>query len=113
MERLLLALEAVDKIAQEPQASVYFIAIGAAARSICSKYAAQIRLTGIASEVDLLRRSLKAQMREANRSGAKVAVIIGEAEVAKNQALIKDLSAGVQKAVALTDITNYITNLVQ
>ena len=113
IERLLLALENIDKTAQESKASMYFIAIGDEARNVCSRYAAQIRMKGIALEVDLLRRSLKAQMREANRSGAKVAVIIGEEEVAKEQALIKDLTSGEQRAVALTNLTNHITNLMQ
>jgi histidyl-tRNA synthetase len=113
IERLLLALETVAGDTSVPRSLVYFIALGSDAQNICTKLAAELRKAGIATETDLLRRSLKAQMREADRSRAKFAVIIGEEEVTKQHGLVRDLSAGEQATITLNDITNHIAALLQ
>jgi histidyl-tRNA synthetase len=43
-------------------------------------------------------------MERANRIGARAAVILGEDDIAKGVAQVKDLASGTQEAVALTDI---------
>ena len=52
-------------------------------------------------------RSLKAQLREANRMDVKHVVIIGEEELEKNMGTIKNMATSDQVQISFTDIVNY------
>jgi histidyl-tRNA synthetase len=54
--------------------------------------------------MDYLERSLKAQMREANRQKAEKVLIIGEEEMKKGKAVLKDMQTGEQKEINLDRI---------
>ena len=54
--------------------------------------------------MDSLRRSIKAQLREANKSGAKYALILGDEEILSNTIIIKDLKKGEQSTVEQTSL---------
>ena len=55
---------------------------------------------------ETLRRSMKSQMREANRLNAKFVLIIGENEVKNNIVIIKNMISGEQIKIAIDDILN-------
>jgi len=55
----------------------------------------------IAAESDLLKRSVKAQMKYAGKRGAKFSMIIGDNEIAENSARIKNMETGEQKDIPL------------
>ena len=75
---------------------------GSDALSVC----AELRAGGIRAERSWDQRSMKAQMKAANRSGARFAVIIGESEREAGAALIRDLrSDEEQLSVARADLT--------
>ena len=59
----------------------------------------------------MLRRSMKSQMREANKLGAKYVIIIGENELQQNQAELKDLTTGNQEKVGLDSIVKHMSSL--
>ena len=59
----------------------------------------------------MLRRSMKSQMREANKLGAKYVIIIGENELQQNQAELKDLTTGNQEKVDLDSIVKHMSSL--
>lgn len=65
--------------------------------------AERLRDRGIATELDLLARSLKAQLREASRMNAKYAVILGPDEWAKGRVTIRHLGESSQEEVTLDD----------
>jgi histidyl-tRNA synthetase len=54
-------------------------------------------------------RSLKAQLRLADRSGAAYAVILGEREVAAGTAILKSLADGGQEEVPIGDVVNWLS----
>ena len=54
---------------------------------------------------------MKAQMREANKAGAKYAIIMGDQELESGQAEVKDLSTGDQQKVALDDLSSHMNSL--
>ncbi|MDW8019090.1 MAG: His/Gly/Thr/Pro-type tRNA ligase C-terminal domain-containing protein, partial [Chloroherpetonaceae bacterium] len=56
----------------------------------------------------ILRRSLKAQLREANRMQAKYAVIAGESELQSGKFQLKNLQTGEQQALLLSEILAHI-----
>jgi histidyl-tRNA synthetase len=81
MERILLSMNSDIKAANEKR--VHVINLIESESSHALQVANQLREAGYQVTMDTLRRSLKAQMRDANRSGAVKAVIIGEEELQK------------------------------
>jgi histidyl-tRNA synthetase len=95
IERLILEMQKHGVVFEDgAMASVYIVhrAEGAGARVFA--LAAELRDLGIATLIGESGKSLKAQMRGANHSGARLAVIIGEDELAAGQAVVKDLVGG-------------------
>jgi histidyl-tRNA synthetase len=101
VERILTALEDTGAMKDaEPAPSVYVVKLGDAADAAAIALIAQLRRT-LSVETDYQGRSLKAQMKEAGKLGAGHAVIIGEDEVARGVAVIKDMSTGEQEETPL------------
>ena len=62
----------------------------------------EIRSHGLIVETDYMERSVKAQMKYANKIGAKKAVIIGADELERGTARVKDMENGEQTEVELS-----------
>jgi histidyl-tRNA synthetase len=75
--------------------------------------AQQLRLQGLAVEMDLLSRGLKAQLREANRQQARFAVIVGDNELQNQRATVRDLPNSLQSEVAFADLISYLQQSAQ
>ena len=56
---------------------------------------------------ETLRRSMKAQLREANKNNAKFTILIGDDEIESNQVIIKNMEDGTQTNALIDDIENY------
>lgn len=98
LERLLLASEAAGASSTAaPEIDAYLIALDDEARRWAVKTTHTLRGAGLRVECDLLRRSMKAQMRDANRKGARFAVIVGSNELAARAAQVKNLGDGSQR----------------
>ena len=109
MERILLAMNNVESTSNSKQ--VYIVGLGNAVRPTVLKLAEELRQRSITTEFDVLRRSIKAQLREANKSGAKYAILIGDQELEARQAELKDLSTGDQKKIELNNLIEHIISL--
>ena len=104
-ERLFLALEAEGVAlpgASPPEA--FLVALGDEAVRRVFALAQRLRAEGLRVAFDLRGRSMKAQMREANRQGARHTVIIGQDELEQGRAQVKDMAEGTQADVALGDL---------
>ena len=100
IERLAMLLDAPPV----PPAPVAVVPVGAAGEEAAALEAMQaLRAAGIRAEM-AYRGNLKRRMERANRIGARAAVIIGEAELARGVAQVKDLGSGEQQEVALTEL---------
>ena len=100
VERLAMLLDAPPA----PPAPVAVIPVGGAAEEAAALDAMQaLRGAGIRAEM-AYRGNLKRRMERANRIGARAAVIIGEAELARGAAQLKDLATGAQSEVALAEL---------
>lgn len=64
------------------------------------KLAASLRAKGRSVETDLVGRSVKAQMKYADKIGAKYVVIIGDEEIKTNTLKVKDMTTGEQQSVS-------------
>jgi len=106
IERLIMVMEKFNLFNEvEVPAPLLFIAVQAAeAKQWAFSTAHKFRLNGLATEIDLQNRSLKAQMREANRVNAKYVMIVGEEELAKQKFQLKNLSTSEQQELSIEDI---------
>ena len=90
---------------------IYLISLGDKVRSTAMKILGKIRKEGYYIEFDSLRRSMKSQLRESNKLGVSITIIIGEEEMDKQCVQIKDLSSGEQKSVQFDSIIPYLKNV--
>ena len=111
LERILIAMNEVD-IDQTIQADkIYLIGLGDAVRPTMLKILGEARKAGLNMEFDSLRRSVKSQMREANKIGASLAIILGDKELKDKSAQIKNLNNGQQESIPIDSIISYIQGL--
>ncbi len=110
MERLMAIMEKKGlHLGDVPAPDVYLVALGdAAVHKAVLPLAQTLRRAGFRCELDLAERSMKAQLRDANRQQARFAVIVGEDELAKKHAQVKDLSRGAQEKVAFDDLPDFL-----
>ncbi|NHZ85370.1 MAG: histidine--tRNA ligase [Planctomycetia bacterium] len=109
--RLLLALESKTTELKDESLQINIIGLTEKVRSNCQVIAQELRDRGFSVSTDLLRRSLKSLLREANRNNVKITIIIGEDELANNTVLVKDMETGEQTAITKNKLINYLTDL--
>ncbi|MCB9509601.1 MAG: histidine--tRNA ligase [Deferribacteres bacterium] len=109
IERLLMVLRE-EKLLTDNSLSldVFIASIGEKAQEWASKTARLLRDNEISADMDLLGRSLKAQMKEANRSNAKFALIVGEQELESGQLTLRNLQQSEQTEVNSADLVGAI-----
>ncbi len=103
LERLVLALPE-DKIPKAAAPDVYVVALGDAARDEVVRLVADLRRGGVRAESDYESRSLKSQLKRADRVKARRAAIIGDNELALGQVTVRDMATGEQHAVPLGEL---------
>jgi histidyl-tRNA synthetase len=110
VERLLIAMQSANLIAniQPKKPDVMLVSQSPAARGWIMKVANEWRKAGLAVETDLLARSLKAQLREANRLGARFALIVGENELQSGKFQLKNLLTSEQIEVQQENLLSAI-----
>lgn len=109
MERLFLALDAADVDLPEPSSpDVFIAALGEEAEQWVFSTTQKLREAGLHVALDLKGRSLKAQMREANRQSASYTLIIGGNELESRQATVKEMESGEQVDVPFDDLQSYL-----
>lgn len=102
IERLIYFLDEEGvELPIESRPDIYIGILGAAAKAKAFELVCKLRNEGFIVETDYLSRSVKAQMKYANKIGAKNTVIIGENELEQNQARVKNMETGEQTEIAL------------
>ncbi len=109
MERLFLALDAAGiDLPGAAAPDVFIAALGDAAERWVFSTVQDLRAAGLHVALDLKGRSLKAQMKEANRQNAPYTLIIGGNELADEAAQVKEMASGEQVEVAFDKLTDYL-----
>jgi histidyl-tRNA synthetase len=109
VDRTVLALKAESvALASAASCDVYGVPLGAAAKQLVVKTVAELREHGVAADLAYGDRGLKGAMKGADRSGARLAVVIGDRDIEAGVAQLKDLTTGEQTAVALADLVTTI-----
>jgi histidyl-tRNA synthetase len=108
VERVLLALETLGNLPPKPVSDVFIVQASEGAAGACRGLARNLRLAGISVLEDLDSRSLKSQFRQADKSGAAFAVVIGDDELAAGSAQLKSLASGAQATVPIREVADRI-----
>ena len=107
VERLVLALpDTAGRVAGPPEAFV--AAIGQAPRDSAFHLVREMRLAGIRADIDYDGRSLRGQLKRADRLAAPLVLIIGDDELARGQVKVKDMRTGDQVDVARTEVLAFV-----
>ncbi len=112
IERILLACEN-EKSFIVPIATidVYLIRIDNDLEIVVSELAVKLRKENLSVDFDYLQRSVKAQMREANKMNARYVLFIGGDEYKEGMIKLKNMATGVEEKVAITEISKTITRI--
>ena len=114
MERLLLALEK-QNLLPEPtvEPSAFVVALGDAAKVEAFKICQKLRSLDIPVEMDGQGKSMKAQLKSANKINAKYVIILGDDELVRKEAIIRFMDTSEQETVSLNTVAERITSLVK
>ena len=104
--RIILAMkdQGLDNIFV-PTPKLYVAALGDAAQVKALEITERIRKSGNIAECDIVGRSLKAQMKYANKIGADYTLIIGDSEIEAGRAQLRNMKDGTQTEVELDNFT--------
>lgn len=107
LERLQLLMEAQGCAYPEPEkADLFIIALGDKATGKALELAGDMRGEGFAVLMDLNQRSLRAQMKYANKLGARYTVVLGDNEVDTDRVQLKAMDTGEETEIALSTFVN-------
>ncbi len=108
-ERIILAMKAQGITPPPlPGPQVFVAHMGASTKAAAVQLAARLRRADLATWLAFGERSLKSQMREANRLGVRYAVIVGEAEHARGAVTVRDMESGEQTEVAQDALVTWL-----
>ena len=109
MERLFLAMEANEtSLPEQARPDVFMVALGEEAAAWCFVEAQRLRSAGIHVGLDLKGRSMKAQMREADRQKTRFTAIVGKDELTAGIVQMKEMATGEQVELSQLEIVEFI-----
>ena len=104
LERIILTMESQGCEFEEPEGCELYIApMGAKAADTATALITELRDMGVYAEYDLIGRSLKAQMKYADKIGAKFVIVLGDNEIEQAQVNVKNMATGEQTAFTIDD----------
>jgi histidyl-tRNA synthetase len=106
IERIVLLVPKEGGMTQFP--NLFIAALGERAQMKAFELANRLHREGIKTEIDYEGRSLKAQMRRADKLSAQYALIIGEEELKTGRAMLRDMGKKVQEEISLDQATEEI-----
>ena len=105
MERLLIACEELDiELAEEKSIDVFMVCLGDDAREWVIGQLPAFREQGISATMDYKGRSMKAQMKEANRQNAKYALIVGDNELTEGKYVLRNMLESAEEQLTVEEI---------
>jgi histidyl-tRNA synthetase len=110
IERLILILQAQKLIDSEQDTlDIYICVMGEKASAVSMQWLQKLREMGLRCERDYLNRSVKAQMRDANRQQAEIVLLLGDNELEHKKFSVKDMKEGTQSEIRFDDLIPFIT----
>ncbi len=100
VERILLAASAPE---ERPLLDAFFVTLAPEARMPAFALAEALRAEGLSCDLDYADRSAKGQFKQADRAGARFAVVIGDEELAAGVCSLRDMASGEQRTIPVAD----------
>jgi len=110
VERLLLLME---EQAEPKSVDLFIAALGSEARTEALYWLAYLRRQGLKVEYSLEDKSLKAQMKQADKAGARFCLIVGEREMDEEEAILRDMNTKAQETLDLDDLPEILVEKVK
>ncbi len=111
IERLLIACEELNIDLGNPKSlDVYIVTIGDKARTWALKQLPKLRKTGISATMDYINRSVKSQMKDANRENARYSIIVGENELNENTFTLRNMKQSEEQSLSFDAITRELSD---
>lgn len=108
VERIILILEELKVFeSMSDDIDCFIVSLGDEAIELSQTIAGILRQKGISVCTDLLKRSIKAQMREANRLNSKYTIIIGQDEINKGEVIVKKMTDGTQRSYKIEEMNSF------
>ena len=112
VERLLLTLEANNIEIENPnKTDIYIVTLGEMAKLKSFAILKNLRDNHISADKDHLDRSFKAQFKYSNKINAKYTIVIGDEELEKDEARLKNMETGEQKSVKISNLVEEFKGL--
>lgn len=109
IERLLMVMEAEGvNIPEQEKMRIYVAGMDEKTRKLAFRTVSGLRKCGISAECDLMGRSVKAQFKYADKSGAEYVAVIGENELISGEVNVKKMSDGTSELVKINDLSTYL-----
>jgi histidyl-tRNA synthetase len=110
MEATLIAMEREGlQSPPVPAPTAFICSVGEAALTEAALLTARLRNAGLSIEMDYEGRSLKAQMKLANKSGVRFAIILGDEELAQGSARVRQMATGEESVMPLADVSSRLS----
>lgn len=112
LERIVLTLQSQEvPVPPVPAPKLYLAPQGEGGKQAAVRLITKLRLQGIESVLGFGSRSFKALMREANRRGVRLVLILGDEEIAKGICQVKDMETGEQHAAVLSEVIPAVSKI--
>lgn len=114
IERLLLLMENTGvPFPEDGVPAIYLAGMDDKSRAQAFKIAMELRANGVSAEVDHMQRSVKAQLKYADKTGAKFVAVIGESELESGVLNVKKMSDGTTAAVKIEELYTYLVKTIK
>jgi len=109
VERLKMVLDATKKAELKKERTVFVLLLCDGAIPSAIKISKELRSKGIITEMSSEIKSLKSQMKRAGKDGADFVIILGEEELLKKEAIVRNMSSSSQENIAFEKISEYFS----
>lgn len=112
LERVMLAMEMQGLFPEtEDSVDAFIVAMGDEAKDAAFCLLAELRDAGLSARMDYAGRSMKSQMKQADKANARYALILGEDELAKGVVTVRNMESSGQEQVARNEIINMLSEV--
>jgi histidyl-tRNA synthetase len=112
IERLFIACRALNiELGEAKSVDVYVVTIGENARNWAIKQLPVLRNAGISATMDYIGRSVKAQMKDANRENARYCIIVGDHELDKGKYTLRNMKQSKENSLNFNSIMGKLSGL--
>lgn len=113
LERLMLLMDTQKtEFPERKKCDLYIASMGEQSNIKASALATDLRNEGLSAQFDTVGRSVKAQMKYADKIGALYTVVLGDSELESGRAVLKNMSDGTQAEIELADFTDNFQSIV-